>query len=814
MRTKSFILSAVAVACVVGAGSLRAEERSLVLLFGPDDAVPARAAAKAAALAAQHWLQTPGSVVQLRSADALDAIAITGKANAKDMERAFIDHALKGGEADFASFLTSLDSSVQSLAQRPGLRLLVLVIKSPPMSNEHENTLEQLVGYCREHVIRVIVLDAASDRPKTGARPAAGLEALGRRTGGGYLTEARGLESSILLAAPVEQAGANKTEAEPAKTADKPAPAAVAAGSGQFTLPVRARFIRTSSRGATGSSVNLNVGGSSGAQSTGLQMSEAAGNANDPSGPMNGMFFVESPINALKFEVDDHAGTYQARARITQTVRNSKGSVVWRAQKEVTLRGPLKRMDLRQKGNLYLLRGVTLPGGDTYSLEGMVEDLIAGSAGSVQEPLKTGSTVPGLVVSDAVFVRPFKGSSDRFEADQILSYEGEALAPILDPVFRVEEPINLRLYLIIYPDRQGSQPELNMELLRDGKSVARLPLAFTTKINETALEGRHTSMSGSQAHEFPYLATIKGAKLGVGEFEARVSIRQGRNVLTRSVPFRVVGDAAPAVAAAGGPAGGTGSAIDENADVVLPELDPVEVTRDMTPSAEEQQRIWTEAATTAMGYSEHLPNFRCTQETHRLKAPVKTPGLMKETDSFKDELTYEDGKESYRTLEVNGAKSSVSVREEKGVHSRGEFGTMLSGLFSPEVAASYKWAGHAMAGGSLCQVFDITVERPKSNFALYFNKRREAAAYSGRVFIEEETGLVRKLIIEGSGLPPLFGLQSPSFSLDYGMVKVGTQDYLLPLRSVLQVRQDKFLVRNEAVFREYRKFEASSEMKF
>jgi hypothetical protein len=234
----------------------------------------------------------------------------------------------------------------------------------------------------------------------------------------------------------------------------------------------------------------------------------------------------------------------------------------------------------------------------------------------------------------------------------------------------------------------------------------------------------------------------------------------------------------------------------------------------MAPSDTEQQRLWTEAATTALGYSEHLPNFPCTRETHRLNAPVRSPNQMRGTDTFKDELTYEDGKQSYRTLEVNGAKSSVSVREEKGVHSRGEFGTMLRGLFSPEVGASYKWAGHAMAGGSLCQVFEISVEQSKSNFALYFDKRRAAAAYTGRVFIEEETGLVRKLTIKGSGLPPTFGLQSPSFSLDYGMVKVGAQDYLLPLRSVLQVRQEKLLVRHEAVFGDYRKFEAASEMKF
>ena len=231
-------------------------------------------------------------------------------------------------------------------------------------------------------------------------------------------------------------------------------------------------------------------------------------------------------------------------------------------------------------------------------------------------------------------------------------------------------------------------------------------------------------------------------------------------------------------------------------------------------SAEEQARVWAEAAENASGYSSHLPNFRCSQETHRLKAPIKTPEQFRETDTFKDELVYEGGEESYRTIEVNGVKSDVSIRDKKGVHSRGEFGTMLSALFSPKVAAAYKWAGQAMAGGVLCDVFEVGVTTEKSNFALYFNGHREVAGYTGRVFIDGETALVRRLTIQGDGLPQDFALQSPVFSLEYGMVKVGPQDYLLPLRSILQVRQGKFVVRNETVFREYRKFEASSEVQY
>jgi hypothetical protein len=119
-----------------------------------------------------------------------------------------------------------------------------------------------------------------------------------------------------------------------------------------------------------------------------------------------------------------------------------------------------------------------------------------------------------------------------------------------------------------------------------------------------------------------------------------------------------------------------------------------------------------------------------------------------------------------------------------------------------------------MTGGVLCEVFDVDVDPARSNFVLTFNLRQEIAGFHGRVFVYEESGLVRRIVLEGGGLPKDFGLQSPTFSLEYGMVRISGDDYLLPLRSVLQVRQGKQVVRNETQFRDYRKFEASSQIKF
>jgi len=187
---------------------------------------------------------------------------------------------------------------------------------------------------------------------------------------------------------------------------------------------------------------------------------------------------------------------------------------------------------------------------------------------------------------------------------------------------------------------------------------------------------------------------------------------------------------------------------------------------------------------------------------------------MKEADSYKDELIFEDRQERYQRLDADGVTADNAPIQNKGIRARNEFGSLLRGLFEPNVGASYRWAGRSMALGVLCQVFEFEVSRAKSNFVLHYNNAVEAAAYTGRVFIDEETGMVRRLTIQGTGLSKDFPLQSPSLSLDYGMVKIGENDYLLPLRSTLQLRQAKVFVRNEAVFRDYRKFQAQSQIEF
>jgi len=83
---------------------------------------------------------------------------------------------------------------------------------------------------------------------------------------------------------------------------------------------------------------------------------------------------------------------------------------------------------------------------------------------------------------------------------------------------------------------------MSLEIVREGHVVIRMPMLFKSQIVDPSREGKGTAVYGVQAREFPYLANIQGAKLAAGDYGAIVTVRQGKSVITRSVPFRVLAE--------------------------------------------------------------------------------------------------------------------------------------------------------------------------------------------------------------------------------------------------------------------------------
>ena len=506
-------LSAFALLAVLAAGQARADDRSLVVIFGPTGEKTGELAVHSVAGTLHNWLKIDGASVELRRGS-YDVQQLTGNMPPKDLEQVLRDAALGARETGLSRVLNALDTATYGLARRPGKRLLLVVLESPTPEalasvkggpEAIRSQLSRTIDFCRSNSVNVVVMDPS---PPGSAETFAPLQNLATATGGELVRDPKTLDHDVLIVAPIESSA--PASAPPAPAA---APTAAAAPS-PSGLPVHTRFIRTQSLRTKSAVTDM--------------------------GPMSGLLMVECPLSALEFQTDDRAGKFSAQARISETVRNAEGKVVWQARKDIAIKEPLKKLRLRRAGNLYLMRELQLPAGQ-YTIEGTVDDVISGKSGSASEPLHANDSLPGLALSDALFVRKLDESSDRFDADQVLSFnQKEPLTPLLDPVFPADQDFDLQVYFIIYPDLNGGKPEMSLEIMHDGHAVARSTLIFNDEVRFT---GDSSTMGAKteQKHEFPYLATLLKASFEAGKYEARITVRQGRTTVTRVVPFRIAG---------------------------------------------------------------------------------------------------------------------------------------------------------------------------------------------------------------------------------------------------------------------------------
>ena len=500
--------------------------RSAIFMLGPAAGDPGLQAARSAAFACRRWLREPGSSAELRRAGSSVSVALD-KIAGKDLETAFLTAAKDAVDRDPADLISTLDDAVHALASRPGLRVAVAILDAAPLSSDSQESLRQIIQYSSSNSVHIVLLDPSRSSLETSGEI---WKLAGSTTGGAFIQESRTLASTLLSVSGVQPTAA---DAEPAP-ADRAAPKVQSSLS--TDLPVYVRFIQVSNRGgAVQSRLATHMDGGS---AYGANVGEGASRVEGAGGPLHGYLIVQAPLSALHFDKDDRTAAYSGHAVVTVTVRSASGKDVWHAKKDVKINGPLAKFHEREAGNLYLLREVQLPAG-RFTLEASVEDVLATKTANISEPLKTGSGVPGLMVSDAMFVKSLRGSVDKFEADTTLNYQGNAIAPLLGPVFPANTPFKVELYFILYPDVYGPQPAITLEILQEGKVVSQASMPFKSMLRNNAQEIRGSSIKGELQHGFDYIASMNVDKMSASDCQARLTIRQGGSVVTRLVDFRV-----------------------------------------------------------------------------------------------------------------------------------------------------------------------------------------------------------------------------------------------------------------------------------
>jgi hypothetical protein len=237
--------------------------------------------------------------------------------------------------------------------------------------------------------------------------------------------------------------------------------------------------------------------------------------------------------------------------------------------------------------------------------------------------------------------------------------------------------------------------------------------------------------------------------------------------------------------------------------------------QDVPPDAEEQARILQAMRLYADQYIANLPNFTCEQVTRQFEAGRK-PNRWRTGDVLTSKLLFNAGHEERNLELVNEKPIRAGIRHwHTALQTEGEFGILLDRVFSSTSQASFGWKGWDVVRGQRVAVFTFVIDAEHSTMTLQLSDLAKATvAYHGTVYGDPDNGAIWRITDGATELPRELRTQSIATDIDYDEVPIGEKRYLLPVQAIIWMTTDTNHVRNELEFRNYRKFETDSVIRF
>jgi hypothetical protein len=237
--------------------------------------------------------------------------------------------------------------------------------------------------------------------------------------------------------------------------------------------------------------------------------------------------------------------------------------------------------------------------------------------------------------------------------------------------------------------------------------------------------------------------------------------------------------------------------------------------QDAAPDSAEQERMLDAMRVYAAQYVANLPNFLCEQVTRQFEAGRK-PNRWRTGDVLTSKLLFSNGQEERNLELVNDKPIRPGMRAWRTpLQTEGEFGILMDRVFSAPSQASFIWKGWELVRGQRTAVFDFAITAENSTMTLRLSDLAKATvAYHGTVYGSPENGAIWRITDAATDLPKKLRTKSIATMVDYDQVSIGEKNYLLPVQATIWMTTDTNNVRNELEFRNYRKFETDSVIKF
>lgn len=229
------------------------------------------------------------------------------------------------------------------------------------------------------------------------------------------------------------------------------------------------------------------------------------------------------------------------------------------------------------------------------------------------------------------------------------------------------------------------------------------------------------------------------------------------------------------------------------------------------PPPAEQSRVLQAARRAALAYTAALPDFICAEVISRYSDATGKGKFWSAVDSLMVLLSYYGREEHYRLVQVDHRPADDGSYESlPGAISQGEFGSMLTRVFDPSVAAAFAWHSAQTLRNRPLQVYSYKVAPANSTLSLTYvngsDTGQMVAGYHGLVYIDPVSGAIFRVTQEADGLKA-FPLTFAGATLDYDYASIEGQPYLLPFKAETLMRAGDVITRNVVDFESYQKFD-------
>lgn len=239
----------------------------------------------------------------------------------------------------------------------------------------------------------------------------------------------------------------------------------------------------------------------------------------------------------------------------------------------------------------------------------------------------------------------------------------------------------------------------------------------------------------------------------------------------------------------------------------------------------DQSSVLESVRVSALQYIDKLPDFICTQVTHRtsngtgFSATGVGNGLntlgsgtsMDVNNVTEERLTYFGKHEEYEVLQINGKPAKgVDHLQVQGAFTAGEFGSALHDIFDHNSHTSFSWGRIEHIHGREVYVYAFRVPQEHGAKVIHRDPNRQVVVpYSGRIFVDPQTFSVLRTT-SNLDLPAGFPIRHADRMIEYKPIMIANKEYLLPSHSEVHMQDISRWYVNEVDFKDYHKFVAES----